>query len=183
MTNRILAKRYAKALIILGKEEDRYKEYGQILADFMGLLKENEPLNDALMNPIYPLKERTKVLEEVVKKLDMPIIVSRFVLLLMEKRRLPLLETIIEIYYILIDEMENIARAQVRTAAELSDDDADAVRKVLEQLTGLTVKMEVEVDPDLIGGVVAQVGDLVLDGSIKQQLLNIKESLKRGERV
>lgn len=183
MTNRILAKRYAKALIILGKEEDSYKEFGQVLSEFTELLSANEPLNDALTNPIYPLKERIQVLEKVVKLADMPLIVSRFLLLLMEKRRLPLLETIVEIYHILIDEMENIARAHVKSAAELSDDDAEAVRKVLEQITGLEVKMEVEVDPDLIGGVVAQVGDLVLDGSIKQQLSNIKESLKRGERV
>ena len=50
MTNRILAKRYAKALIILGKEEDSYKEFGQVLSEFTELLSANEPLNDALTN-------------------------------------------------------------------------------------------------------------------------------------
>lgn len=183
MTNLILARRYAKALLLLGKEENQYKEYGEILKDFASTLRANEPLADALMNPIYPLKERRAVLEKVISITEMPKMVTSFLLLLMNKRRLSMLEAIIEIYDQLIDEMENIARARVKAATELSDDDAESVKKVLEQITGQSVRMEMEVDPDLIGGVVAQVGDLVLDGSIRRQLLNIKESLKRGERV
>ena len=50
-------------------------------------------------------------------------------------------------------------------------------------MTGKEVVLEVEEDPILIGGLVARIGDLVLDGSIKTQLLNMRESLKRGENV
>jgi F-type H+-transporting ATPase subunit delta len=48
-------------------------------------------------------------------------------------------------------------------------------------MTGKTVIVEFREDPDLIGGVIAKVGDLVLDGSVRTQLINIKETLKRGE--
>jgi F-type H+-transporting ATPase subunit delta len=53
----------------------------------------------------------------------------------------------------------------------------------LSKRTGKDIILEVEQDPELIGGIVTRIGDLVLDGSIKTQLLNMRESLKRGESV
>ena len=57
------------------------------------------------------------------------------------------------------------------------------IRVSIEKMTGKNVVLEHEQDPSLIGGIVTRIGDLVLDGSIKTQLLNMRESLKRGERV
>jgi len=57
------------------------------------------------------------------------------------------------------------------------------VRQALSNKTGKDIKLEVEQDPSLIGGIVTRMGDLVWDGSIKAQLLNMRESLKRGESV
>ena len=75
------------------------------------------------------------------------------------------------------------ARAQLVTAYDLSDESVEKIRDALAKLTGNEVALEVETDPSLIGGVVTKVGDLVLDGSIKTQLLNMKETLKRSETV
>jgi F-type H+-transporting ATPase subunit delta len=57
----------------------------------------------------------------------------------------------------------------------------DRIREALSRRTGKEVLLEVRQDPALIGGVITQIGDLVLDGSIRTQLLNMRESLKRGE--
>ena len=74
-----------------------------------------------------------------------------------------------------------IASAKVRAAIYLDDATQDRLRKTLEKLTGSTVIMEVAEDPNIIGGIVAKVGDLVLDGSVRSQIDSLKESLIRGE--
>jgi F-type H+-transporting ATPase subunit delta len=81
------------------------------------------------------------------------------------------------------DELKGVVRATLTAAAALSDDSAEKIRTALSKMTGKEVSLTVEQDPSLIGGIVTRIGDLVLDGSIKTQLLNMRESLKRGESV
>jgi F-type H+-transporting ATPase subunit delta len=69
----------------------------------------------------------------------------------------------------------------VTSAGELPADAVERIRDVLSKRTGKDIVLEVKQDPSLIGGLVTQIGDLVLDGSIRTQLLNMRESLKRGE--
>ncbi len=69
------------------------------------------------------------------------------------------------------------------TATDLSDEAVEKIREGLGRMTGKSVVLNVEKDPALIGGVVARIGDLVLDGSVRTQLSNLKETLKRSEAV
>jgi F-type H+-transporting ATPase subunit delta len=84
-------------------------------------------------------------------------------------------------YQEMVDEVENVSRARVKAAIVLDDATQDRLRKTLEKLTGSTVVMEVEEDPNIIGGIVAKVGDLVLDGSVRSQINSLRESLIKGE--
>jgi F-type H+-transporting ATPase subunit delta len=86
-----------------------------------------------------------------------------------------------DFYQKLADELKGIARATVTSAGELSADAVERLRAVLSKRTGKDIVLEVKQDPGLIGGLITQIGDLVLDGSIRTQLLNMRESLKRGE--
>ena len=81
------------------------------------------------------------------------------------------------------DELKGISRASLVSAAELSSETVEKIRATLSKKTGKDIILDVEEDPGLIGGIVTRIGDLVLDGSIKTQLLNMRESLKRGEGV
>ena len=81
------------------------------------------------------------------------------------------------------DELKGVKRASLTAAIKLSSDTVENIRGALSKLTGKEIILEVSQDSDLIGGVVTRIGDLVLDGSIKTQLLNMRESLKRGESV
>jgi F-type H+-transporting ATPase subunit delta len=67
------------------------------------------------------------------------------------------------------------------SATELSSDAVEKIKEALSNKTGKQVILDVEQDPNLLGGIVTRIGDLVLDGSIKTQLLNMRETLKRGE--
>ena len=86
-----------------------------------------------------------------------------------------------EFYQKLADELKGIARASLVSATEISSETIEKIRTTLSKRTGKDIILKVEHDPGLIGGIVSRIGDLVLDGSIKTQLLNMRESLKRGE--
>jgi len=79
-----------------------------------------------------------------------------------------------------LDELENRIRARVVSAARLSDKEKSRIKDALSKISGKEVALEVEVDESLLGGVVAYMGSQVYDGSIKNQLTQIKDNLSKG---
>lgn len=183
MKNLVIAKRYAKALFNLAAEGGWIGQYGRELQDFADLLSANADLAAAIQNPLYPEASRKAVYAALADKLSVSLIVRSFMNLLIEKKRVQHLGEIVEYYQKLVDENANVARAQLTSASELDEQAVQEIAQTLEKMTGKKVVVEVKQDPELIGGVVAQIGDLVLDGSVRRQLLNFKESLKRGALV
>ncbi len=183
MKNLKVARRYAKALLLIGKEDGQAEVYRGELEGFASLLTANPELNAAICNPIYDSAGRKKVLAAVVEKSGVSAVMASFLLLLFDKGRIGNVDAISEVYKGLADELKGIARASVVAATELADDTVEKIRSGLGRLTGKEVVLTVSQDPALIGGIVTRIGDLVLDGSIRTQLLNLKESLKRSEAV
>ncbi len=182
MKNIAVARRYAKALMLIGKEDGQAEKYRKELADLTNLMASEQALEQAICNPLYDAKERRRVLQTVVEKLDLTKVVASFLFLLFDKGRIGFLDSINEAYQKLADELKGIARASLISAAELSSDAVDKIQASLIKMTGKEeVMLEIKQDPSLIGGVVTKIGDLVLDGSIKTQILNMRENLKRGE--
>ncbi|MEA1948186.1 MAG: ATP synthase F1 subunit delta, partial [Thermodesulfobacteriota bacterium] len=126
---------------------------------------------------------RKKVLQAIIDKVNISKIMASFLLLLFDKGRFGFLSDINEFYKKLADELKGVVRASLVSATELSSETVGKIRTTLSKKTGKDIILEVEQDPSLIGGIVSRIGDLVLDGSIKTQLLNMRESLKRGESV
>lgn len=183
MKNIAISRRYAQALMLIGKEDKKADKYREELSGLAALMKTETELNDTICNPLYAMEERRMVLQEVLKKLKVSKVIKFFTILLFDKGRFGFLDSIDETYQKLADELKGVAHAQVVSAVELS---ADAVKKIqasLSKLTGKDVVLDIEQDPALIGGVVTKIGDLVLDGSIRTQILNMRESFKRGEKV
>ena len=183
MKNLKIARRYAKALLIIGKEDDKAESYKEELGRFSDLIASQKELEQAITNPLYDVGGRKKVLQAVIDKLSISKVMSSFLLLLFDKGRFGYLSDINEFYKKLADELKGIVRASLVSATELSSETVDKIRTTLSKKTGKDIILEVEQDPSLIGGIVSRIGDLVLDGSIKTQLLNMRESLKRGESV
>ncbi len=174
-------RRYAKALLTLGKEDGNYKAYGEGLQGFALLLEREPELKDALLNPVYGREERRKLLLKMIKLLQMSPMLGNLLKLLFDKHRLGAIAGVSQAYQQLMDELEKVSRAKVKAAIPLDEAAQKRLRQALEKLTGTTVVMEVEEDPGIIGGVLARVGDLVLDGSVRTQLFSLKESLIKGE--
>lgn len=183
MRNLAVARRYAKALLLIGKEDGQAETYREELESFSNLLSENPALEQAVTNPLYDAAGRRHVLETVMDKQGLTGVLRAFLLLIFEKGRFGFVKHINDFYQKLADELRGVGRATLVTAMELPSDTVEKIREALSKMTGNDVKLEVEQDPDLIGGIVTKVGDLVLDGSIRTQLQNMRESLKRGESV
>jgi F-type H+-transporting ATPase subunit delta len=178
-----IARRYAKALLLIGKEDGKAETYRQELAGFAAIMEKEPSLEQAVVNPLHESEARRRVLTSVIGKLDLSEVMSSFLMLLFDKGRISFLPYINEFYQKLADELKGIARASLVSATELPDKTIEKIKEALSKRTGKEVVLEVEQDPELIGGIVTRIGDLILDGSIRTQLVTMKESLKRGERV
>lgn len=180
MKNIAIARRYAKALLLIGKEDGQTATYREELGGFTALLADQPDLARALTNPLYNTADRRKVLNAVLQRLNLSRVVTAFLTLLFDKGRFGFVDAINERFQHLADELKGIARATLVTATDLTDETVGKIRAALSQRTGRQVEMAVEVDPGLIGGIVTRIGDLVLDGSVRTQLANMRETLKKG---
>ncbi|MGD9947417.1 MAG: F0F1 ATP synthase subunit delta [Desulfobulbus sp.] len=182
MRHTILARRYAKALFSLGKEQGKTEEYSGVLAAIAGLYDDIEAgVGDALNNPLYPLDVRQKVMAKIAESVQADAILTSFLNLLIEKKRADILPDIAHELQIMVDKDQNISHGSIISAIELDQTLLGKIQATLEKLTGNKVILETQVDPSIIGGIIAKVGDLVLDGSIKTQLNGLKESIKGRE--
>lgn len=183
MKSTAISRRYAKALLLIGKEDGQTETYRTELGGIADLMQREVMLQQAIVNPLYDAKSRKRVLSAVIERLKISKVMSSFLLLLLDKGRFGFLPGINESYQKFADEVRGVARASVVSAAPLSPEVAEKIRSALSKKTGMEVLLELENDPGLIGGIVTKIGDLVFDGSIQTQLLNMRESLKKGEGV
>lgn len=181
MKNTVLAKRYAKALFAVGKEEGALGDYVETLTAMAGLCATVPEMGDALSNPLYPLEVREKVMEHILASGGVSGAMANFLKLLVQKRRADILPDIALVFQAMVDAENNMCQGTVITAMELTPELSAKVKATLEKITGKQVVLTAQVDPSIIGGVVAKVGDLVLDGSIRSQLAGLKESIKGSE--
>jgi F-type H+-transporting ATPase subunit delta len=178
--NQVIAKRYSRALFNLAAEGQAIEQYGTELDGFNKVLKALPDFENILRNPLYPEGVKKDIFQKVSASMELSPIVGSFLNLLVEKKRIQHLPEITEYYHRLIDEHSNISRAKVKAAVKLDAAELEKIAAALEKRIGKKIVVEFEQDPSLLGGVFAQIGDFVLDGSVKRQLLTFKESLKRG---
>ncbi|MEJ5300697.1 MAG: ATP synthase F1 subunit delta [Thermodesulforhabdaceae bacterium] len=181
MKSQVVARRYAKALFELARDEGRLEGCMDELKALERLLDEVPEFEQVLKSPLYPEEVKKQVLRSVKDQTELSPLLSRFLELLVEKRRIDYFRDIVRVYEKLYDEYNGIVRAEVIAATDLDEKVIEKIATSLKEKVGKTVIVEFKKDPNLIGGVIAKVGDLVLDGSVRTQLMNIKETLKRGE--
>jgi F-type H+-transporting ATPase subunit delta len=181
MRSSVVARRYARALFSLAREEGRIAEIRQELQQLADLLAENEELQHALFRPLHPVAERRAVLGEVAERLGSSDTTRKFYAFLIDQRRLVHFEGIREGYEHLADAAAGRAKAQVVSASPLSDEQCDRLRRALSARTDREVELDVNVDASLLGGVIASVGALVFDGSLRTQLAQLRASLTKGQ--
>ena len=181
MTNKTAATRYARALLDISvKERGDLQRVERDLADFVQVITQHAPLEKALFNPAIPAPRKHATVTELTRRMGISPIVGRLVALLAERDRLVLLPELLATFRERLLDCQQIVRVEVTTAGALPADCTQAIQRGLAQLAGRTVKMAANVDPSIIGGVIARVGSTVYDGSISTQLQKMKQRLVEG---
>ena len=175
-----LSRRYAKALVELGVEQKAVESFGDELAQVKDILSQEVLLRQLLDSPTLALEKKQAMLADLSKVLELTEGMDKFLGLLLSKGRLCYLEQIESNYRSLADELAGIMSAKITAASELDDVQKQAIATLLEKQTGKQVVVSVEVDADLIGGLQAEIGGRLFDGSVKTQLKRIEESLTEG---
>jgi F-type H+-transporting ATPase subunit delta len=180
MAKAAAARRYAKALFTLAQEDGRATEVREELERLGRLLAESADLRAVLLQPLHPVAQRRAVLAAVAERLGASSLLQRFLSFLIDQRRLVDIESIEAEYRRLADAAAGITKARVRSAAPLSAAQRERLQRALQAQLGGRIELTLEVDPSLVAGAVAQVGDFVFDGSLSTQLRQLRASLARG---
>lgn len=174
-----MAGRYAQALFSLAQEAKSTDAVGANLARFGDLLAESADLSRLVRSPVFAAQTQEKALGAVLDKAGIGGLAGNFLRLLARKRRLFAVSEMIGAYRALADAAKGVSRARVTVASPLSDDQKRAVEDALKAITGgKSVEMSVKVDPEIVGGLVVQLGSRMYDGSLKTKLNAIRTRMK-----
>jgi F-type H+-transporting ATPase subunit delta len=152
-----------------------YEQLGKDIDDLAALYSGSRDLVEALTNPVFPTARRRGVLEAVLERISASPITRNFVLLLLDRERIPYLPAIARELRAMVDERAGRVRALVTSARPLTAEHLAGIQAALEKASGKKVLLEKREDPELLGGVVAKVGDVAYDGSVRTQLESMRE--------
>ncbi|HNZ10597.1 MAG: ATP synthase subunit delta [Deltaproteobacteria bacterium ADurb.Bin151] len=172
-----ISKRYARAFFEIAGEEKKLEQYYNELHQFSSMMAENKDLGGFLANPIFEQDVKKNVLEKIIGKVTLSPMTVNFLKLLVDKNRIDVLPDIDTCYRLMMDEALQKTRVTVKTAFPLSADMQQYIMSNLKKLTGREAEVTVEDDKSLLGGIVIGVGDTLYDGSIKNQLNNMRNLL------
>ena len=169
-----ISKRYARAFFEIATEEKQLERYYNEINQFASIIAQNKALGEFLANPVFEQESKKGVVENIIGKLQLSGMTVNFLKLLVDKRRIDVLPDIVFFYRQLMDESLKKVRVNLKTAFPLSSEMQAYIISRLEEVTGRKVEVSVEKDPGLLGGIVIGVGDTLYDGSIKNQLNNMR---------
>jgi F-type H+-transporting ATPase subunit delta len=177
MSVQTVARRYATALADVVLEHGEAREVQEELAIWERLFQSNENLREVLRNPTVALDQKRALLNQLIERTKPRPTTVNFLKVLLQNHRLTELAEINSKFAELLDERAGMIAATVTTARAVPDDAQKNLHERLLSLTGKKVRIDFETDPELIGGLVARIGSTVYDGSVRNQLQEIKEQM------
>ncbi len=178
MTNRMAAARYARALFDVSVKDRDLRQVETDLTRFADLIEGHDTLSRVLLNPAIPASRKRAMVEALLSHLDAVIPpVAKLLTLLAERDRVVLLPEVVRSYRARLLDHLGVVEVQVTTAQPLTADQTAAIKHSLAQASGREVTMTTNVDPEILGGLIARVGTTVYDGSIARHLERMRETL------
>lgn len=177
MSVETIARRYAAALADVVVENNETDVVRTELKTWEDLIRSNVELKHAFGDPSIAHSQKENVLEALLKKAAPTKTTANFLRVLLRNSRMTDLADINERFVSVLEERSGIVNGLVSSAHELSDTQKKELKQNLEKVTGKTVNLTYEIDPELIGGVVTRIGSTVYDGSVRTQLEHLREQL------
>ena len=170
--------RYALAVFTLAQEEKALDKVAKDLEGLKALAADNAEFSNLLHNPSLDKNTQHKAIALIAKKAKLNGLTTKFLGVLVENRRLANLEKIAATFARLLADFRGEVKAQVTSAEKMTKAQEAALKKNLKKNLGQDIAFEVEVNPELLGGLVVKVGSKVIDSSIKTKLENLTLAMK-----
>lgn len=172
-----IANRYARALADVSVEKREAQEVAAELKQFATMVEGHVQLHEVMASPVIAPERKRAILHELFKHLNLRPTVQNFLQLLLANNRLHQLTPMVRALEKELDTRMNIVTAEVVTARDINAQEQTLLYDKLKAVTGKEVRLQYKTDPDIIGGVVTRIGSKVYDGSIKNQLAQMKTRL------
>jgi len=169
--------KFAQALADVAGELKQEDQVLEELSSFSALLGSHKELMETLTHPAIPFSAKRNIVQDLAKKIPLTQTVVNFILVLIERARLPQLQEVLEAYKSILDELHGILRADVFACEEVDKAVDQRLQKAVSTLTGKKVKINYHVEESLIGGLKLQIGSTIYDGSIGTQLEELRRRL------
>jgi len=173
----VVARRYARALADLGRESGNLDQMVEQLSAFGNAFSSSTELRNALESPLVALEAKRAIVTDLASQIGADPHTKNALLLLTDRRRIRILPAVAKLLREMNDARKGIVRAEVTTAVRLSEAYYEKLKTQLERMTGKRVVLDTREDPDLIGGVIARIGDTIIDGSLRARLDEMKSTL------
>lgn len=177
MTAIAIANRYARALADVILERREATEVSKELEYFERMMSDHSQLREVFASPVIQAERKRAVLDELLSRVAFRRTTANFLRLLLNNSRLHDLGQMLAALSRELDARMNIVSADITTAREIGQLEKDTLQVQLKAATGKDVRLRFLTDPEIIGGVVTRIGSLVYDGSIRNQLAQMKKEL------
>ncbi len=177
MSVSIVARRYARALLELGVEQGELDAIVEQMSELAVAWEESPELRNAIENPLVAHAVKKNVIGALADRIGASQTTRHAVLLMVDRRRAQALPYVAQTLRELADARKGLVRAEVTTAAPLSEAYYGRLQVQLEAMTGKRVVVDRRTDPTLIAGVVTRIGDRILDGSLRTRLQSLRDAL------
>lgn len=177
MAREVQAKRYAQAVFEIAQERKELDRWQSDLNKIVDLIQD-ETIYTFLASPRVHFDKKSRLIVEYLK--DIHPLVLNLVHLLIARGNLEAICDIADMYQQLLDDYHGIEYAEVTTAVSLDNEEKQKLSQRLSELMGKKVTIKANVDATIVGGIVARIGDKLLDGSTRSKLIALKEELAGG---
>ena len=177
MKHTSISKRYAVALAESVPDNSELEAVAGEIAALTQLFRDHPDIGRFVGNRALHRETRQRFVESILDRLELIPVTRRFMLVLVDRGRIGLLEQISLSLAELVDLRLNRAEALVTTAVPLNDEQKQRLRSRLSELSGKSIRLKEQLDPSILGGVVVQLGTRVIDGSVKSSLSKMREEI------
>ncbi len=170
-----IAEVYARSLFQVAQEQDSLDDIHEQLGQFADAVNESQDLQVFLFSPYFSAQEKKESLGKVVEGADENLF--RFLELLAERHRMPVVFRVRRTFDDMWAEERKRLEVAITSAVELDEETVETIGKRIEEQTGRDVQLSTHVDPDVVGGIVLRVGNMILDASVRARLERLRRQV------
>jgi F-type H+-transporting ATPase subunit delta len=172
-----VARRYATALADVVVARGEAQEVRTELDAWEAMMQSSEQLMEVFRNPTIPYEQKRKVLNTLIARTQVRQLTANFLQVLLQNQRLADLSEVNKRFTQILDERAGVVSAEITTARPVPQSSQEALRAKLTELTGKRVRLNFTTDEEIIGGITTRIGSTIYDGSVRNQLQQVKERL------